>query len=145
MKDDDNFGPTIRSFNGKIRKDELDKNRNSIDSLEYPLKQSKIFPLKKCPFCERTPNLSMDITLNTWLPRVKCDNVCCVIKPSGPYFAIRKAQKFDLTIIRRKICHAINAWNDNCPTIASGGRMVDWEEILQKSLQIHNKEKPNGY
>lgn len=142
MKDDPKQPGQLRSINQKINSERIKNEKNAMKSNSYPLKQSQIFPLKKCPFCDKTPHISMEITSQTWLPRIECQEIGCVIKPKGPYFAIRKNQKFDLTIIRRKICNAINAWNDNCPMPATEGRMIDWDELLEQSYKCHNKQRP---
>jgi hypothetical protein len=91
-----------------------------------------IYALKPCPWCGNTPRLYMDYDLITWTPLIECVNYCCKVNPKSKYVPIRKKQKKDPNIIKRKLEKLISYWNDNNPCIAKEGIELDFDLISQE-------------
>lgn len=94
----------------------------------------KLYPLKKCPFCKKTPEFKMWYNISsTWLPRVMCNNPRCFSNPSSKYVPIRKQQKNDPEILQMKIEKSISIWNDSLDTEATEGIILDFHDIAKNS------------
>ncbi len=78
-----------------------------------PLLQWEI-TLNPCPWCGKTPYLSMfleSLTGGTWVWKIYCINYDCAFKPEGRHVAIRKSQRFDLDKIKEKLDRLCAFWN----------------------------------
>lgn len=70
-------------------------------------------------------------TGKTWLPRIKCGNFQCNVKPQTKYIPIRKSQREKIAVIREKIEKVIKLWNDGNLIFKNEGFELDYEKIVQ--------------
>jgi hypothetical protein len=97
-------------------------------------KMDKIYPLKPCPWCGKTPKLKMYYDEITWLPRIICFNRDCVMEVQTKYVPIRKSQKSNPEIIKRKLEKVISNWNENNPMVAFEGISLNFDEIAKEGM-----------
>jgi len=91
-----------------------------------------IYPLKVCPWCQKTPQFNMFYSAETWLPKIMCINKKCTVQPISKYIPIRKKQKKNPEIIKNKIEKAIDNWNSNNPMDAIQGIKLNFEDVAKE-------------
>ena len=67
--------------------------------------------LNPCPWCRKTPELSMPLEGISWIWTVGCGNHECPFKPHGRHVVIRKSQRFSLEKIAQKLELLTSYWN----------------------------------
>ncbi len=67
--------------------------------------------LKPCPWCHKTPDISMPLEEESWVWLIYCSNWDCPFKPKGRHVTIRKSQKKSLEKIYGKLCMLAAYWN----------------------------------
>ena len=65
----------------------------------------------------------------TWLPRIECGSSECTVAPKSKYVPIRKNQRADPDIIRKKVETVISYWNSGNLAFNQEGFVLDFEEI----------------
>jgi hypothetical protein len=91
-----------------------------------------IYPLKSCPWCNKTANFHMDCSPDqTWIPKILCKNSNCQVNPQTKYIPIRKKQRENPIIIKEKIERLIKIWNDGNLDFNNEGFKIDYEKIVK--------------
>jgi hypothetical protein len=105
------------------------------------ISQKRIFAIKPCPWCKKTPTFYMILDRDTWLPQLKCLNGACDVQPFSKYIPIRKDQKYSAPIIHVKIQDMIKKWNDNNPMTATEGIEFNFQEIADNEKKYQDSKK----
>ncbi len=69
----------------------------------------------------------------TWMPHFQCVNSTCNINPKSKYISIRKNQKKNPEVIKMKFERCISYWNNNNPTVAYEGILLNFTSISRKT------------
>ena len=83
-------------------------NMSAIDTIDWR------FFIKPCPWCKKTPRLSLGTDRYEEAPFVwfiSCCNDGCMVNPSTKAITIRKTQRYNVGIMYYKIRKLIDLWN----------------------------------
>lgn len=95
--------------------------------------------LKPCPWCRKTPQISMPIDEETWCWHVMCTTKSCLMKPISPHISIRKTSKIYILRFKARMEQLAEIWNTNNP-------YSPYEKLIVDLTKIENKftDTPNG-
>lgn len=90
------------------------------------------YPLKCCPWCNKTANFRMECPLNeTWLAIINCSNVDCDVRAITRHVPIRKKQRENIQAIREKVERVVKFWNNGNLGFNNEGFEIDFEKIVE--------------
>lgn len=100
--------------------------------------------LKPCPWCSKTPEISMPLELKentggSLIWEVYCGWHSCHFKPKGKHIVLRKNQRFDLKKIQEKLNILCSRWNYGCTLPPYEALEIPLEPLLK--FINKNKEK----
>lgn len=91
-----------------------------------------IMPLRKCPWCQHTPQLYMPTDEETWVWDIRCVNTACHVQPKCKHISIRKTTKTCIPSLCDKLTHLEHYWNDGNPRPAREGKLIDLLDIVKE-------------
>lgn len=102
-------------------------------------------PLKPCPWCKKTPQLSMrygDYRQDeTWLWYVGCMNEKCNVRPKSRHVCLRNTSKYLKERIFKKIFDMTDFWNKENPMKAYEAKRLNLEDIDKICEQERKKHE----
>jgi hypothetical protein len=88
--------------------------------------------LKPCPWCKKTPDLSMPVGQDTWKWEIACRNSLCTMQPTSPHVSIRNTAKESIEKIAEKLALLAEKWNSGNDCVAFEYKIVDTGPIMSK-------------
>lgn len=99
-----------------------------------------IYPLHRCPWCKRLPEVEFYFECQTWMPKIVCKHVHCKMNPESKPVYIRKTCKIDLETLKKKMKDLFDSWNEWNPTSATEGKEIDFDEIIEQGMKEERKK-----
>ena len=86
--------------------------------------------LKPCPWCKKTPEISMPLGEGTWQWAVACETETCQMKPKSPHVSIRNTAKESIEKVAEKLAILAERWNSGNDCVAFEYKIVDTGPIM---------------
>ncbi len=87
--------------------------------------------LKPCPWCKKTPEMSLPLGPNTWLWNIHCVTDSCLMKPKSRHVSLRKKGKKDANKIFSKLDFLATIWNSGNDLAAFEAKRIDITKLLE--------------